>query len=87
VGGTVNVGNLPLTQQVQGTVNVGNFPTEKAPPLWQGTPYVESFEIVSGGECRSFEIPEGMILFAERVTATIFAGESTGDLLLADRFG
>src|SRR6516162_11811147 len=27
VGGTVNVGNLPATQNVSGSVNIGNLPT------------------------------------------------------------
>ena len=55
VAGTINVGNLPATQQVAGTINVGNFPSS-VPLALVGR---VSGDGDAGEDCASIEIPDG----------------------------
>ncbi|MGH9245155.1 MAG: hypothetical protein ACRD29_12735 [Acidimicrobiales bacterium] len=77
VAGTVAVSNLPATQTVAGTVNVGNFPAPTPPPLWQGSPYVQT-EILESTPCRDVFIPHGLVLFAERIVTRVLASPAFG---------
>ena len=72
------------TTPVSGSVSVSNFSSSSPPPLWQGTPYVQSHVDLHIGieNCQEFAIPAGKVLLLERAvvemsTATGGSGGAT----------
>lgn len=48
------------------------------PPLWQGEPYIAT-SVIFGGQCADMEaIPEGKVLFVERVTTSFNVAPGRG---------
>ena len=69
---TVNVGNLPGTQQVAGTVNVGNFPSSE-PLALLGRVFGDGN---AGEDCEQIEIPAGKWLL-NSIAATSYYGPTS----------
>lgn len=72
----VTVTNPVLPVEV---ANADPIPVVSAPPpLWQGTPYIATV-IVFGPGCVAFEaIPEGMVLYIQRATASFNVAPGRG---------
>ena len=84
VGGTVNVGNLPASQNVNGTVNVGNLPSTQnvsgavtAVPGLPGTPFTKT-----AVEPASITVPTGKHLVIE--TASVSVDVTSGNSLYVE---
>lgn len=72
----VNVTNPVLPVEVS---NADPIPVVSPPaPLWQGTPYIATV-VVFGSQCSALEpIPEGMVLFVQRATASFNVAPDRG---------
>lgn len=87
VRGTVDVGNLPPTQNVSGSVNVGNLPSTQnvsgsvtAIPGLPGTPFTDYGS--GAGATESVTVPAGKHLVIQ--TISVRGGVTSGDNLQAD---